>query len=590
MELHIRANHELRQPPAFSGNRQDPTMRPKQKIGNCTTWTENMTFEEWELDLKTWENVAKNEYEPNTLLHLLKESLKTTPNKKVKDFYENVIVKDGQSVTSWTKIFDRLKDKFGRDEDEDWDHFVIRSGELKWGENKAAEVWEEMEKIRLLRKKLTAEPVQGSNPEENKKVTEVLDKMLITKFLLQGKLEKKFEKAEIMKIEDEIKTKKYCWESAKKIIKEVKIKDDREKAQETHYGQHRSRDFRNQGNQRSRSESDSRSKSPNRYHSNTNSYSNNKNNRFPKQDNKQNGGYNKGNGSHKFKKNGPQKPLTNQQLSEMIVKMSNAQRYMQKDIRILMGKGENSNHDDNINSDLKLNKTHYTDGDDENDDVDDVYYEMEEYDEEPEDQHNVNYVKTVNGQKIDIHGFMNPQGQLVDFQGSPINLTGYVNNVSSVDKVNVFKKEIQVYYANNNRKGMTMDSGAPKNVTGNRWLREFIRENNVSKEKMNPRKVKEKFLFGSGDLYFADTQVDIPMRIMNGIGEMHVINMEACIVEADIPLLVGGEALEREGFALFFEKGENVCKLRRNNTVKGMNFPLLKTASGHYILSHILKS
>lgn len=76
------------------------------------------------------------------------------------------------------------------------------------------------------------------------------------------------------------------------------------------------------------------------------------------------------------------------------------------------------------------------------------------------------------------------------------------------------------------------------------------------------------------------------MRIKNEDGEVHIIK----IVDAEIPLLIGGEALEREGFALFFEKGDNVCILRRNDTVKGMNFPLKKTTSGHYLLeSHWYK-
>ena len=61
------------------------------------------------------------------------------------------------------------------------------------------------------------------------------------------------------------------------------------------------------------------------------------------------------------------------------------------------------------------------------------------------------------------------------------------------------------------KKGMTMDCGAPKNVVGKRWLQEFVKENGLCNEKMNPRKVNEKFLFGSGELFHANTQVDIPV-------------------------------------------------------------------------------
>ena len=191
LELHIKVEHELQRVQQQAA-RTENALRGKQKIGSCTTWTEKMSFEEWKLDLDIWEKLAKKEqFDEDTLLHLLKESLKATPNNSVKVYYEEVIIKDGQSAVSWTKIVKRLKDKFGRDQDEEWTQLVIKTEEFKWGERKTAEVWEELEKTRLLRQKLTKEVVEGSNPpreQEDPKITKLLDKMLILQFLIHGKI------------------------------------------------------------------------------------------------------------------------------------------------------------------------------------------------------------------------------------------------------------------------------------------------------------------------------------------------------------------------------------------------------------------
>lgn len=365
-----------------------------------------------------------------------------------------------------------------------------------------------------------------------------------------------------------------------KLFMEKDGKKDRERDLNRHGPQQRGQN---------RSTSGSKSRSPSAYHNQQNGYSSGNSNSFHNNEHKRNN-YQKydnktisGKGNNKVKRNGPQKPLTNQQLSEMMYKTTKTLSYMQKDIAKILGKKDDYAQDEKLDNNLKLNETHFANGDD-NTEEDDIYYDVMDDESEEGQYHDVNFVNTTNGQKIDPQSFMGPQGQLIDIYGVPINITRYINNAKIDGCLNIFEKEIKVYYADRYKKGMTMDSGAPKNVTGKRWLQEFIKENKLSKEEMNPRKVKEKFLFGSGELYHADTQVDIPMRIINDEGNAFTIKMEACIVEADIPLLIGGEALEREGFALFFEKGDNICILRRNNTVKGMNFPLKKTGSGHYLL------
>ena len=84
-----------------------------------------------------------------------------------------------------------------------------------------------------------------------------------------------------------------------------------------------------------------------------------------------------------------------------------------------------------------------------------------------------------------------------------------------------------------------MDCGAPQSVCGSKWLKKFIIEKGLKKEEMNPRKVKEGFVFGSGDIYESTQQLDIPMNVKNKNGDLTTIKLEACVVEADIPYLVG---------------------------------------------------
>ena len=147
---------------------------------------------------------------------MLKESLKISPNREAKDYYNIVMVSDGHSTTSWNSIMVKLKQKFGRNEDEDWTWMIRQVSEFKWGEKKAADSWEKLERLKLQVGKLTLihDPTSLQDGVAIRKipcpkVAKFMDEVLIRKFIDKGKTENKFETAEVMKIEDEIKAKKY---------------------------------------------------------------------------------------------------------------------------------------------------------------------------------------------------------------------------------------------------------------------------------------------------------------------------------------------------------------------------------------------
>ena len=80
---------------------------------------------------------------------MLKESLKISPNTEAKDYY------NGHSTTSWDTIMTKLQQKIGRNQDEDWTYMIHQLSEFKWGEKKAADSWERLERLRLQLGKLT---------------------------------------------------------------------------------------------------------------------------------------------------------------------------------------------------------------------------------------------------------------------------------------------------------------------------------------------------------------------------------------------------------------------------------------------------
>ena len=143
-----------------------------------------------------------------------------------------------------------------KNEEEEWTHMVRWIRNYKWSDKTTMEAWEDLEKLRLHIEKLImieeAVPVEGganqaqANEARTRKVPcpkirAFTDKLLLKQFMDQGKIEKKFDRAEVMKIEEKLKEKNYDWEEAKKAVRENKIMNEREKTNETLYGEWRSR-------------------------------------------------------------------------------------------------------------------------------------------------------------------------------------------------------------------------------------------------------------------------------------------------------------------------------------------------------------
>ena len=117
-----------------------------------------------------------------------------------------------------------------------------------------------------------------------------------------------------------------------------------------------------------------------------------------------------------------------------------------------------------------------------------------------------------------------------------------------------------------------LDCGAPKTVCGRLWLLQYIDGLSESdKNKVVHRKSKNIFKFGCGTKYPAYENVSLPALL----GSKEVI-IDTDVVEGDIPLLFGKEAMKKAGVNLD-------CK---NDTLEilGETVNLEVTESGHYAL------
>ena len=85
------------------------------------------------------------------------------------------------------------------------------------------------------------------------KVKDNLDKLLVMMFLKSGEKESNLEKAEIMKIEEEIEKGEFRWDVVEKTFQKYKIEQEQDNVNETHYtGGYREsrRDYMNTRNKR----------------------------------------------------------------------------------------------------------------------------------------------------------------------------------------------------------------------------------------------------------------------------------------------------------------------------------------------------
>ena len=89
--------------------------------------------------------------------------------------------------------------------------------------------------------------------------------------------------------------------------------------------------------------------------------------------------------------------------------------------------------------------------------------------------------------------------------------------------------------------GATLDSGAPATVAGKAWLKGYLEANNILENTQQKHSSTEVFCFGPGPQIPAMEKVELPVKLIDKFGEEKLVVIGVCIVDADIPLLLGGD-------------------------------------------------
>ena len=225
LELHIATAHS-------SGAIQN------MKVTKCVEWLASQTYEAFERDLKVWRNCTKIDPTQQNMLFI--EMLKKTDNDKVKEFYEKHLMNSINTDQDIDSLMNKFKDKFGRTEKSEWKMMIDNLKDFSWESGENTE--RALDRLKELRTRMTKLNVKDN-----------LDKLLVMMFLKSGEKESNLEKAEIMKIEEEIENGEFRWDVVEKTFKKYKIEQEQDKVNETHYmgGNRESRrDYMNTRNKR----------------------------------------------------------------------------------------------------------------------------------------------------------------------------------------------------------------------------------------------------------------------------------------------------------------------------------------------------
>ena len=234
LELHIATAHNS----GRRGGDGPEGTNQNMKVTKCVEWPASQTYEAFERDLKVWRFCTKIDPTQQNMLFI--EMLKKTDNEKVKEFYEKHLMNSINTDQDIDSLMNKFKDKFGRTEKSEWKLMIDILKDFSWESRENTE--RALDRLKELRTRMT-----------KLKVKDNLDKLLVMMFLKSGEKESNLEKAEIMKIEEEIEKGEFEWDVVEKTFKKYKIEQEQDKVNETHYmGGNRNsrRDYMNSRNKR----------------------------------------------------------------------------------------------------------------------------------------------------------------------------------------------------------------------------------------------------------------------------------------------------------------------------------------------------
>ena len=216
LEVHAMSVHSS----GGRGREEGDERNHNMKVTKCAEWTASQTYEAFERDLKEWRDCTK--LQPDQQNMLFREMLKKTENEKVKEFYENHLMNSINTNQDIDSLMNKFKDKFGRTEKSEWKTMIETLKEFSWKSGENTE--RALDRLKELRTRMTKLNVKNN-----------LDKLLVMIFLKSGEKESNLDKAEMLKIEEEIEKANFQWDEVEKTFKKYKIEQEQDKVNETNY-------------------------------------------------------------------------------------------------------------------------------------------------------------------------------------------------------------------------------------------------------------------------------------------------------------------------------------------------------------------
>ena len=161
-----------------------------------------------------------------------------------------------------------------------------------------------------------------------------------------------------------------------------------------------------------------------------------------------------------------------------------------------------------------------------------------------------------------------------------LNSSTTLNNTHFVNDLNV-SPEIKTFLAHAGTSGALIDSGSPKTVSSERFIKKYMKDHDLSEEHVSRRSVDESFKFGPSKTFPCKEIVELPIHLQDEDGKRVIEEIGVHIVEAEIPFLLGMESLEERGAVI--DIADNTVTFKKS----GNKFRMRKTLGGHGFLDFI---
>ena len=141
----------------------------------------------------------------------------------------------------------------------------------------------------------------------------------------------------------------------------------------------------------------------------------------------------------------------------------------------------------------------------------------------------------------------------------------------------------EIYFTDEiNETEMIIDSGAPYNVAGIKWIEEYLKKNQFAKGQVNVKRIgKKKFRFGPSKIYECHKVFEVPLIIKGKKEGTEFSRMRVQIhaIEANIPFLCSKEQLQKWSASQDYEKGKERLVIR--SLVPNLEIDLKTTKGNH---------